>query len=340
VLGAIDRTKFEVVAVAISRSGQMFLHSADPSDIDTAHGLPEVSEAGRRVVLSTDPTIRGFIALDGGDVPPAFQSVDVVFPVLHGPYGEDGTLQGSLQFAGIACVGSGVFASACAMDKVHMKMMLQSHGLPTGDFVGFHREHWQTDAQEVVESISRLGLPVFIKPARAGSSIGITKVHSPDALAPAIETALEHDSKVIAEAAISHMREIECGVLVDNSGAITSSVAAEIVVRGNHEFYDFEAKYLEDSAELHVPASVSQAELQAIQNLARDAFLALGCEGFARVDFFLKSDGTLLVNEVNTLPGFTEISMFPRMWQASGMSYSEIITALVQDALRREGSAR
>jgi D-alanine-D-alanine ligase len=340
VLSAIDREAFEVVAVGITRTGQWFIHSGNPDSLRVAEGnLPEIAAEGRQVLLSTDPNIRGFIAVDGLPLPEAFTSVDVVFPVLHGPFGEDGTIQGALEFAGLPCVGSGVFASAAAMDKAHMKAMLTSHAIPVGPYVVVTDREWNSSAEQCIDRIAKLNFPVFVKPARAGSSIGITKVSTRAEVAAAVEVARQHDPKVIVEAGFEGMREIECGVLVDPQGNPQTSVPAEIIVHG-HDFYDFEAKYLEDSAELKVPAQLDEATVQKVKSLAIDAFNALDCEGFARCDFFVMPDGSVIINEVNTLPGFTPISMFPRMWQVTGMSYPAIVDALLRDGLRRGSGLR
>lgn len=340
VLAAIDRNVFEVVAVGIARDGRMYLQQGSP-DLLAVNGnsLPEVNTTGQRVMLSTDPTTPGFIGPEGQEVPANCRRIDAVFSVLHGPYGEDGTLQGILEFAGIPCVGSGVFASAAAMDKAHMKAMFQSAGLLVGPYEVVTDRQWRNDPDACIERVSGLGFPVFVKPARAGSSIGITKVASAATLETAILAAREHDPKVIVEAALAGVREIECGVLAAADGTPAASVPAEIIVHG-HDFYDFEAKYLEDSAELCVPADLPSETVTEVQAAALAAFSAVDCEGFARCDFFLAPDGTLYFNEVNTLPGFTSISMFPRMWQASGMSYPELVERLIRDALRRGAGLR
>ncbi|MEY2634524.1 MAG: hypothetical protein RIS75_464 [Actinomycetota bacterium] len=340
VLSAIDPEAFNVIAVGITRKGEWFVHSGNPDELRAVDGkLPEISATGTRVLLSTDPTIRGFVAVDGSALPDAFTSIDVVFPVLHGPYGEDGTIQGALEFAGLPCVGSSVFASSTAMDKAHMKAVLIAHGLPVGPFEIVSDRDWKFDKSQALKRIAQLAFPVFVKPARAGSSIGITKVSTVDALENAIEIARVHDPKVIVESGLVGMREIECGVLVDPQGAPRASVPAEIIVHG-HEFYDFEAKYLEDSAELKVPADLDEVTTRKVQAEAIAAFNALDCEGFARCDFFVMPNGDVIINEVNTLPGFTPISMFPRMWQASGMSYPAIVDALLRDAIRRGSGLR
>ncbi|MEN9711564.1 MAG: hypothetical protein RL441_1556 [Actinomycetota bacterium] len=336
VLAAIDSAAYEVIAVAISRDGRMFVHSGNPADLaKVGDRLPEVQATGQQVLLSTDPTIRGFVSVDGSTLSAAFTSVDVVFPVLHGPYGEDGTIQGALEFASLPCVGSGVFASAAAMDKAHMKSMFVAHKLPVGPFEVISMAQWKRDANQCLDRIDAMGYPVFVKPSRAGSSIGITKVKSRADLTAAIEAAQAHDPKVIVEASIDGMREIECGVLVDADGIARASLPAEIIVTGAHEFYDFDAKYLEDSAQLVVPAELDSVTTSRVQAAAIAAFESLDCEGFARCDFFVLANGGVIINEVNTLPGFTSISMFPRMWQATGLSYPEIVATLIQDALRR-----
>lgn len=256
-----------------------------------------------------------------------------VFPVLHGPWGEDGTIQGLLELAGIPYVGSGVFASAAAMDKAHLKAMMHSAGLPIGPYEVVTAAQWINDKDDSIARIKTLGLPVFIKPCRAGSSVGISKVKSHDELVAAIEAARIHDPKIIAEASIENAREIECGVLGTSSGP-KASVCAEIIVRDGHEFYDFEAKYVDDSVELSVPADLDPALHEKLRELAIQAFLAMDGEGLARVDMFVTGD-EVVINEVNTMPGFTPISMYPRMWAETGLDYPALVDALVQDALRR-----
>lgn len=338
VLKALDHQKYEVIAVGITKQGEWYVHSADASSI-AGETLPVVKAEGVRVVLSSDLTIRGFVAVDGSKLPEKYQKVDVIFPVLHGPGGEDGTIQGAIELAGIACVGSGVFASAASMDKQHMKALFDVYGLPNSKSVTVGLREWQTNKSKAIDAISELGFPLFIKPARAGSSLGVAKVSSKDGIEAAVVEAQKHDPKIIAEEAIGDMREIECGVLVVD-GVAKTSVPAEIVVKGNHDFYDFEAKYLDDSADLIVPAEIPTEVLLEVQKKAVQAFNALGCEGFARCDFFVKSNGQVLINEINTLPGFTSISMFPRMWQATGLTYPEIVDVLISDALRRGAGLR
>jgi D-alanine-D-alanine ligase len=265
-----------------------------------------------------------------------------VLPLLHGPYGEDGTLQGLLELAGVPYVGSGVLASAVAMDKAVMKVLLAAAGLPVGPYVVVHDRDWPSaeTEQRVRES---LRLPVFVKPARAGSSVGVTKVHGWEDLAAAVEDARRHDPKVLVEQAVPG-REIECGVLetVDGRG-LETSVCGEIrVVGGGHEFYDFAAKYVEvdEVTELDVPADLPAPVAEEVRAMAARAFRALECEGFARVDFFVDAAGQVTVNEVNTIPGFTPVSMFPLLWAATGVEYPELVDRLLRSALRRRPGLR
>jgi D-alanine-D-alanine ligase len=259
----------------------------------------------------------------------------VVFPVLHGPWGEDGTVQGLLETLGVPYVGSGVLSSAVAMDKGFMKAALASAGLDVGRYVVVSDREWRADAERVLADVADLGFPVFVKPARAGSSLGIVRVTEAGALRDAIEGARKHDPRVIVEAAVAPAREIECGVLVDADEQPRASRCAEIIVNARHEFYDFEAKYLDDSATLVVPADLPSGVEDRVRYLAVRAFDALDCDGLARVDFFVRDTGEVVVNEVNTMPGFTSISLYPRMWGAAGIDYPELVDRLVADALRK-----
>lgn len=325
ILAAIDRDRYEPIAVGIDEDGRWSLQEGDPEALRIRDGrLPVVARqsAGTRPAPVPGDGIAG---LDG---------VDVVFPVLHGPNGEDGTIQGLLELVGLPYVGSGVLASSIAMDKGAMKAMFRAAGLPIGPCTVISDRQWSTDRSGSLARAADLGYPLFVKPVRAGSSRGISKVRHSAELEAAILLARSHDPRVIVEAAIEGVREIECGVLVDESGRPIASRCAEIVVHG-HDFYDFDAKYLDDSAELIVPAELGRGLEDRISALAVEAFEALGCEGLARVDFFVTADGGVVVNEVNTMPGFTPISMFPRAWQASGLAYTELITHLIEDARRR-----
>jgi D-alanine-D-alanine ligase len=280
-------------------------------------------------VLPGHRTGRGLIVLDAVAAPAALRSVDVVFPVLHGSYGEDGTIQGLLEMAGLPYVGAGVFASAAGMDKEFTKKLLAAAGLPVGEYAVL-----RPGAELPAAERDRLGLPVFVKPARAGSSIGITKVGDWADLAAAVATARAVDRKVVVEAAVTG-REIECGVLEGvDGGPPEASVPGEIRIVGDHDWYDFEAKYLDDACEFDVPAVLPSAVTEQLRDMAGAAFTALSCEGLARVDFFLTEDGPV-VNEINTMPGFTQISMFPRMWAASGLGYPALMDRLIASALAR-----
>jgi len=334
VLGALDPDRYDVVPIGITTEGRWVLSSSDPGRLAIAGGrLPSVDPTGTGLVLPGDPTAKELVVLDGPEVSAdlansELSSVDVVFPLLHGPYGEDGTLQGLLELAGVPYVGSGVLASAVAMDKHRMKQLLAAGGLEVPSYVVVRR------GEPVPVTVSDLGLPTFVKPARAGSSIGITRVADMRDLDAALAEAHRHDPKALVEQAVVG-REIECGVLAGVDGQPEASVPAEVRVTGGHDFYDFEAKYLEDSTEFDIPPQVDDATVERIREMAVQAFDALGCEGLARVDFFLTSGGHVVVNEVNTMPGFTPSSMFPRMWAAAGVDYPTLVDRLVQDALRR-----
>ena len=341
VLAALDREKYDVIPIGITREGRWVLAPDEPEKL-AIHGgeLPEVSASAQAVVLASDPTRRALVVHEPDSAPQLLRGVDVVVPLLHGPYGEDGTIQGLLEMAGIPYVGAGVFASAAAMDKQYMKLVLAGSGLPDIPHVVVTARQWETDRAAVRESVASLGFPVFVKPARGGSSIGISKVHELGELDDAIEFAQRADPKVIVEAMIEG-REIEVGVLEAlDGGAPDVSVPAEIVVRGEREFYDFDAKYLDAQTRIDVPADLPDDVVVRIQRLAAWAFEALSCEGLARVDFFVTRAGEVLVNEVNTMPGFTPTSVFPRVWAATGLPYPALVDRLVQTALRRRPGLR
>jgi D-alanine-D-alanine ligase len=340
VIAALDPDRYEVVPVGIAPDGRWVLADEGQQLAITDGRLPEVS-GGTAVSLVGDPAGRGLAVLDPGvAIGPALTEVDVVFPVLHGPYGEDGTVQGLLEMAGLPYVGSGVFASAASMDKEHGKKLLAAAGLSQGDHVVLR------DATGAVcpdpdlltaADRERLGLPVFVKPARGGSSIGITKVTDWAQLPDAVAAAAATDRKVVVEAAVTG-REIECGVLArPDGGPPDVSVPVEIRLRPGTDWYDFDAKYLDDVVDFDVPAQLTAEQTAALQDAARKAFLALDCEGLARVDFFLGTDDDgrdlVVVNEVNTMPGFTPTSVYPRAWAASGVSYPELVDRLLATAL-------
>ena len=332
VLAALDRERYDVVAVGITPEGRWVLAPDDPAQLAiSGRELPAVKD-GAAVALPGDPTAGGLIPLEEGAA--LLGGVDVVFPLLHGPYGEDGTIQGLLELADVPYVGSGVLASAAAMDKSVARVLLSAAGLPVTDAVVVRRAAWDTDPGAVEREVRHLGLPVFVKPARGGSSIGISRVASWDDLPAAMTDALRCDPKVLVEAAVVG-REVECGILEDLDGRPAASVPAEIRVVGDYDFYDFEAKYLDAATELDCPADLAEDVTERLQEMARRAFVALDCAGLARVDFFVGADGTLTLNEVNTMPGFTPSSMFPRMWAATGLSYPELVDRLISSALRR-----
>jgi D-alanine-D-alanine ligase len=331
VLGALDPAKYDVVPVGITPGGQWVLTDATPDSLTiTDRTLPEVSK-GNAVVLNTDPSATGLIPLESGAAVQVLESVDVVFPVLHGRFGEDGTIQGLFEMAGVPYVGPGVFASAAAMDKEFTKRLLRDAGLEVGRFEILRRGKAYSSVD-----LAHLGLPVFVKPARAGSSVGITRVTDWAALDEAVDEAFRHDTKVIVEAAVTG-REVECGVLENASGAPEASVPAEIRMMPGHDWYDFDAKYLDDACEFDVPALLGAELTLRVQQAACAAFEAIDCAGLARVDFFVTPDEQVIVNEINTIPGFTPISMFPKMWAASGVGYPELVDRLIQAALRRAG---
>ncbi|MBB3085845.1 D-alanine--D-alanine ligase family protein [Geodermatophilus sabuli] len=335
-LAALDPDRYEVVPVGITRDGGWVL--PDPAlRLAIVDGvLPEVT-GGTAVTLVGDPAGRGLVRLDGAG--PRIE-LDVVFPVLHGAYGEDGTIQGLLEMSGLPYVGSGVFASAASMDKEFTKKLLAAAGLPQGDHVVLRDAAGALSADPSLldeAARERLGLPVFVKPSRAGSSIGISRVTDWAQFPEAVAAAAAVDPKVVVEAAVPG-REIECGVLAGpGGGPPEASLPAEIRLRPGTDWYDFTAKYLADAAEFDVPAGLTLEQTRAVQAAACRAYLAMDCQGLARVDFFLGAgpDGAerLVINEVNTMPGFTPISMFPRMWAASGVDFAGLVDRLVEAAL-------
>lgn len=335
VLSHLDPERFDVVPLGITREGAWVLGTSDVTALAiNGRELPAVDPTGTSLALTVEPERGGdVVALDPSRAGEVLAAVDVVFPVLHGAYGEDGTLQGMLELAGIPYVGAGVLASAAGMDKEFTKKLLAAEGLPVGT---------QLVLRAGVASLNldqrrQLGLPVFVKPARAGSSFGITRVSSWDDLDAAIAEARRFDPKVVIESAVIG-REVECGVLELPDGSIRASLPAEIRLlkasEGDGAFYDFNTKYLDDVAAYDIPAPLEDHVLTELRDMAVAAFRALDCQGLARVDFFVTEDG-LVINEVNTMPGFTPISMYPQMWAASGMDYATLLSTLVDTALAR-----
>ncbi|WP_256841336.1 D-alanine--D-alanine ligase family protein [Ornithinimicrobium cryptoxanthini] len=342
VLRAIDRDRYDVVPIGITREGQWVQVADDPAALEITSGrLPEVPDTGNTVVLPLGTGSNTVTVTPPGQVPQALAEVDVVFPLLHGPFGEDGTIQGLLELADIRYVGCGVLASAAMMDKHIMKVLFANAGLPVGPYTVITDLQWRRDKAAALDAAHALSFPVFVKPARAGSSVGITKVADPADLEAAVETARAHDPKVVIEAGIVG-RELECGVLGGHGtdGPRVSEIG-EIVVSGAHHFYDFEAKYLDEAnVALSCPADVPDTVRDEIQRIAAVAFEAAGCEGISRVDCFLTESGEVLLNEINTMPGFTPFSMYPQVWAASGVSYPELIDELISLALERRTGLR
>ncbi|BCW45972.1 D-alanine--D-alanine ligase [Arthrobacter sp. StoSoilB5] len=343
VMGAIDKSKYDVVPIGIAKSGQWVLASGDTSQWSlSSSALPEVSQSDRTVTLAEVGGEHQLIVTAPNAIPEELGSVDVVFPLLHGPWGEDGTIQGLLELSDTRYVGAGVLASAVGMDKHFMKVVFEAAGLTVGPYIAVTDREWLTDAEAVRKRVDKLGFPVFVKPARAGSSMGISKVDSLEGLDAAIEEARRHDLKLVIEAGIVG-REIECAVLQGRgTDAPRTSMPGEIAVAiGEHQFYDFAAKYVEDgAAALSCPADMPDEAIARVRELAAVAFDAVGAEGLSRVDFFYTPAGELIINEINTMPGFTPKSMYPQMWAASGLAYPELIDELIHLALTRKTGLR
>ena len=309
--------------------------------IASAQQLPSVDAERAPVALARIAEGTELVVSEQSRPPETLGEVDVVFPVLHGPWGEDGTIQGLLEMSGVRYVGAGVLASAVSMDKAYMKVVLAAAGLPVMPSITVTARGWDADEADVRRRVDELGYPLFVKPARGGSSIGISKVRDASQLAPALEEALRHDPKVLVEISAEGAREVECGVLQALDGTPETSLPAEIRITGEHEFYDFEAKYLpEEATSLDIPAHLPDELTQRLRDLSAQAFEAVGCEGLARVDFFVMPDGSLVVNEINTMPGFTPLSMYPQMWAATGVDYPTLVDRLIQLALQRDTGLR
>jgi D-alanine-D-alanine ligase len=329
VLEAIDRSKYDVIPIGITHEGAFTLEDDDASKfLLNPDNMPEIRDNGTRILWPQSTRSRELRYLDVDGAVHSLGDVDVVFPILHGRWGEDGTLQGMLELSGLPYVGDGVLASALAMDKHFAKIVFAAAGIPVARGITVTAKEWADDRTRVAALIEPLGLPLFIKPARAGSSVGVTKIHSADELDEGMAIGMDEDDKVLIEAAVVG-REIECGVLGGRIGGPTRvSLAGEIVMTGS-EFYDFSAKYLDDTgADVVCPANLTEAEAASIRDLAARAFDAIGGSGLARADFFLTESG-FVINELNTMPGFTPISMFPKCWLASGMSYPQLIDELI-----------
>lgn len=344
VIGAIDKDKYDVVPIGITQSGQWVLAGPEMANWSlTDQQLPEVSAGNETVTLSRRGAHSELQISAANAVPEALGQVDVVFPLLHGPWGEDGTIQGFLELSDTRYVGAGVLASAVGMDKHFMKVVFESAGLQVGPYVAVTDRQWSVDPDSVRARVAELGFPVFVKPARAGSSMGISKVDSPEELDSAIEFAREHDLKLVIEAGIVG-REIEVAVLQgrgSDAPRVSQPGEIAIVAGSDHGFYDFEAKYVDGaSVDLSCPANMPAEDLERVRELAALAFDSVGAEGLSRVDFFYTQDGQLIINEINTMPGFTPSSMYPQMWAASGVSYPDLIDELIQLALSRKTGLR
>lgn len=333
VLEALDRQKYDPVLIGIDREGRWRLDEQTRNLFESARPLPNLSaDSPREVALVARGEQSRLLDLSGDT---ELGKLDVVFPVLHGPYGEDGSIQGLCRLANMPCVGAGILGSALGMDKDVMKRLLRDAGIPIARFVTLLRGK---PAPGFDALKAELGAPLFVKPANLGSSVGISRVGSEKELRTALESAFEYDSKIVVEECIVG-REIECAVL--GNADPQASVPGEIVTGGGHSFYDYEAKYIDEKgAELRIPAPLDGPVAERVRSLALHAFSVLGCEGMARVDMFVKDTGEVLVNEINTIPGFTRISMYPKLWEASGISYSQLVDRLIALALERHAAER
>ncbi len=343
VLRVIDREQYDVVPVGIAQDGRWVLESGDHEAlrIESADRLPQVDGERSSVALARTEGATDLTVQEPAQPPRTLGEVDVVFPLLHGPWGEDGTLQGMLEMAGVRYVGAGVLASAVSMDKAYMKVVLAAAGLPVLPSVTITERQWTSDPQACQARADALGYPLFVKPARGGSSIGISKAHDASELEACLAEAHRHDPKALVEVSAEGAREVECGVLQALDGTPETSLPAELRVGGDHEFYDFAAKYLPgEHTEIDVPADLPVEVTARLRDLAAAAFEAVGSEGLARVDFFVMPDESIVVNEINTMPGFTPTSMFPQMWAASGLDYPALVDRLIRLALARDTGLR
>ena len=352
-LSAIDRDRYEVIPVGITRAGNWVLAADEPARLAISGGeLPSVeavAEPGGQLVPWAEQPAAALSAAAPGQIPHLLGEVDVVLPILHGPFGEDGTIQGLLEMAGIRYVGAGVLASAVSMDKEYMKMIFKARGLPVGPYVVVRERDWPSgpdadpahpERKRVLDAIGELGWPLFVKPARGGSSIGTSKAADLAGLQEAIETARSYDPKILVEAAIEGV-EVECSVLEGiDGGPPDTSMPGQLLIEGGEEFWDFEAKYLDQASGMAIPAPIPARALQEVRRLAAEAFDAVSCEGMARVDFFYSPDGQILINEINTIPGLSPASYFQTMWEASGLPFGQLIDRLVQTALRKRPGLR
>jgi D-alanine-D-alanine ligase len=344
VLSAIDPDRYEVLPIGIATDGRWVLTSGDPGRLSLSAGSSPSVEAVAVPGTEITPRAGGSLVVSApGEVPRDLGEVDVVLPLLHGTFGEDGTIQGLLEMTGTRYAGAGVFASAAGMDKEYMKLIIAARGLPVGRYVVVRDRDWSYGVDErkrVLDEIAELGWPVFVKPARGGSSVGITRVSGVADLEPAVEAARRHDPKVLVEAAVEGM-EVECAVLEGiDGGPPEASLPGQVVVDPGSSFYDFQAKYLADGTSMTIPAPIPAAAAAEIRRLACAAFEAISCEGLARVDFFYTPAGQVVFNEINTMPGMTPASGFPMMWAATGLPLPQLIDRIIQTALRKRPGPR
>ena len=349
VIKSLDRTRYEPLPIRIEKDGRWTIADKAPTATSAAEVIEQARGSGKRplregreTVLVAHPSEDTLLTIERRPAPRGSDDVDravvtglgldVVIPVLHGPFGEDGTIQGLLELANVPYVGPGVLASAVGMDKAAMRLMFSAHGLPIAPWRAYLRRDWERHRDAVIDGALALGLPLFVKPANLGSSVGISKVKSATELAGAIDTALEFDRKVVIEWGVPDAREIECAVLGNDDPQ--ASIPGEVIP--GREFYDYEAKYLDGGSQTVIPAELTEEQVADIQRLAIAAFRAVDAAGMSRVDFLLsRSTGEIYLNEINTIPGFTTISMFSKMWEASGVTYPALIDRLIQLALER-----
>ena len=334
VMANLDQNKYDIVPIGITKQGSWLL-GAEPPQLLAAEqhiGPDENLEQTTAVTLTGDPSLRRLIPVDSNEHLGTEGSLDVIFPVLHGTYGEDGALQGLLEMANVPYVGSGVLGSALGMDKEKMKMVFHSIGLPIVDSLTYHRNKWERSPENIVDAVEhRISYPCFVKPVNLGSSVGVNKAHNRDELTHAIDVAAEYDRKIIIECAID-CRELECSVLGNDEPL--ASIVGEVV--SSNEFYDYNAKYIDGKSQVIIPADIPQITAEHVRRWAVQAFLALDLSGLARVDFFMENEtDKVYINEVNTIPGFTQISMYPKLWEASGLSYAQLLDRLIELAIER-----
>jgi D-alanine-D-alanine ligase len=334
VMANMDRDKYEIVPIGITKEGSWLL-GTEPRTLRAAeqHAIHDAGlEETTAVTLTGDPRLRRLIPVENGQELGNRGVLDVIFPVLHGTYGEDGALQGLLEMANVPYIGCGVLGSALGMDKEKMKLVFQAVGLPVAEYLVYRRNQWERSTEFILDAVEqRLGFPCFVKPVNLGSSVGVNKAHDRNELEHAINVAADYDRKIIIERGIN-CREVECGVLGNDEPI--ASVVGEII--SSNEFYDYRAKYIDGKSQAVIPADIPQETAEEVRRQAVQAFLALDLSGLARVDFFLeKETGQVYINEVNTLPGFTTISMYPKLWEASGLPYAQLMDRLIELAIER-----